>query len=72
MHHTREGTRTCRMLNACGQPDVVLAALASGLGAMPDAGPFPVTFNSQHRLIIAVPSPIARAERPDAPPPRHS
>jgi len=70
MHHTREGGRTCRMVTACGQPDVVLTALASGMGVIPSAAPLsPADVRTE---IVRIPSTpiIVGGDRPEAPPPR--
>jgi hypothetical protein len=70
MHHTREGGRTCKMRSACGPSDAALVALSGGLGVLPPATP-PVSafaLGDLHATVAA--SAIARAYRPESPPPR--
>jgi hypothetical protein len=70
MHHTREGAKHCVMRSDCGSSTAALLTLIGGVGLVPPpvafAGPFVVATPA---LRPAFPA-IARAERPEAPPPR--
>jgi hypothetical protein len=70
MHHTREGVRTCKMRDACGRADAALVALAGGVGVLPPATFVVSSFELGDALRGALPSAIARACRPESPPPR--
>jgi hypothetical protein len=70
MHHTREGDRTCKMRSACGPSDAALVALSGGLGVLPPATALVNAFALGDVLGAAAPSAIARAYRPESPPPR--
>ena len=70
MHHTREGVQTCAMVSPCGASDTALLPLVAGAGLLPSAQAVAsIAFSAQ--LILPVTAlAIARAERPDSPPPR--
>jgi len=70
MHHTREGEDTCVMRSACGRIDPALVSLAAGLGVLPHLTTALVTFDLLAPIGVSAPSPMARANRPDLPPPR--
>jgi hypothetical protein len=70
MHHTREGERTCRMVNACGPPDTALSALASGLGILTQSPTSLFVLQPLETVPTDTPSSVNRARHPDAPPPR--
>jgi hypothetical protein len=70
MHHTREGVRTCKMRSACTNSDSALVSLSGGLGVL---APSPVAvsaFELRDGVSTMTPSAIARAHRPESPPPR--
>jgi hypothetical protein len=74
MHRAKEGDSqgktSCRLRDACNRSDAALVSLAGGLGILPDFSTSSVTLQSLEPLRGIVPSAIARADRPDAPPPR--
>jgi len=70
MHHKREGERTCKMRDACGRADAGLVALAGVVGLLPDATIAVNAFAVSGPVRTIVPSAIARAYRPESPPPR--
>jgi hypothetical protein len=70
MHHRREGERTCKMRDACGRADAGLVALAGVVGLLPDPTVSVSAFLIGGSLPAAAPSAIARAYRPESPPPR--
>src|SRR5256885_13429799 len=70
MHHRREGERTCKMRDACSRADASLVALAGIVGLLPDATLCVRAFPIGHPLRAVAPSAIARACRPESPPPR--
>jgi len=70
MHHKREGDRTCKMRDACGRADAGLVALAGVVGLLPDPTEAVNAFAFSGAVRAAVPSAIARAYRPESPPPR--
>jgi hypothetical protein len=70
MHHTREGDRTCKMRDACGRADAALVSLAGVVGLLPRVTPVVSAFDLGDAAAISAPSAIARAYRPESPPPR--
>jgi hypothetical protein len=69
MHHTREGDRSCKMRDACAHRDAMFLALTV-VGILPtasDPGSVPHVARS---VPSAASSILARAVRPDRPPPR--
>src|SRR5205823_14947372 len=70
MHHRREGEPTCKMRDACGRADAALVSLAGIVGLMPTATHAVSAFETGDRLTAIAESAIARAHRPDSPPPR--
>jgi|SRR5207237_149663 len=69
MHHRREGS-TCKMRGACGRTDAGLVALAGVVGLLPQSTSVVSVFETGDRVRAIVPSSIARAHRPESPPPR--
>jgi hypothetical protein len=70
MHHAKAAEPDCLMRAACAPTDSTLVSLATGVGLLPH---FPTTFVTLQSLDTTdalTPSAIARAERPDAPPPK--
>lgn len=70
MHHTREGEPTCKMRDACGRADAGLVALAGVVGLLPRATPPVSVFETGDRIAATASAAIARAYRPESPPPR--
>lgn len=70
MHHKREGERTCKMRDACNRADAGLVALAGVVGLLPKTTVVVNAFAVGAPPRAAVPSAIARAHRPESPPPR--
>jgi hypothetical protein len=71
MHHTtRDEGRECLMRSASGPADAALLTLAVTAGLIPTLSSSHVTLQSLEPISSAAPSAIARADRPDAPPPR--
>ena len=70
MHHKREGERTCKMRDACNRADAGLVALAGVVGLLPATTSVVNAFAVGAPPRAAVPSAIARAHRPESPPPR--
>src|SRR5213595_1756062 len=70
MHHRREGEPTCKMRDACGRADAALVSLAGIVGLMPTATHSVSAFETGDRLTAIAESAIARAHRPESPPPR--
>jgi hypothetical protein len=70
MHHKREGDPTCKMRDACGRADAGLVALAGVVGLLPDATDAVSAFRVGDQVRTTEPSSIARASRPESPPPR--
>jgi len=73
MHHVRKGDKkepTCKMRDACGRADAGLVSLAGvvGLLAQPPAVVSPFEVGADIDAIV--PSALARAYRPESPPPR--
>lgn len=71
MHHKqRESKQTCRMCSSSDGSEAALVVLAVGIGVLtPTAGTIvgPQQTESIAAMTVSV---VARAERPDAPPPR--
>jgi len=70
MHHAKQAEPKCSMRAACAPSDASLVALAGGLGLFPDFSTTFATLQSFDRIRATAPSPLARADRPDAPPPK--
>jgi hypothetical protein len=70
MHHTTEGKPECVMRSTCGHTDAALVSLSGGIGVLPHFSTSFVTFQSLDPVSALTVSAIARAERPDSPPPR--
>jgi len=70
MHHTKEGEPECVMRSMCGHADAALISLAGGLGLLPHLSTSLVTLQSLDAMSAMTPSALARADRPDSPPPR--
>jgi hypothetical protein len=70
MHHAKQAESKCAMRSACAPSDASLVSMAAGLGLFED---LPITFaglQSLDPVRTIVPSPLARANHPDAPPPK--
>jgi len=70
MHRMKQAEPKCLMRAACAPSDATLVALADGTGILTH---FSISFGTLQSLdpITAIaPSPFARADRPDAPPPK--
>jgi hypothetical protein len=70
MHHTKEGVRTCKMRSACGNSDSALVLLSGGLGVLPEPTATVSAFELRGVTSVMAPSAIARALRPESPPPK--
>jgi hypothetical protein len=70
MHHVKEGVRTCKMRSACGSSDAALVWLSGGLGVLPQPPATVSAFELRELTSVMAPSAIARAHRPESPPPR--
>jgi hypothetical protein len=70
MHHRREGEPTCKMRDACGRTDAALVSLAGVVGLLPAPTSVVSAFETGDRLTAIAASAIARAHRPESPPPR--
>ena len=70
MHHTTEGKPECVMRSTCGHTDAALVSLSAGIGLVPHFSTTLVTMQSLDTVRATTPSALARAERPDSPPPR--
>jgi hypothetical protein len=70
MHHTREGHTTCKMRGVCGSSDAALFSLSGGIGVVPQATSSVTAFALREFIRPASVNLIARAQSPDAPPPR--
>jgi hypothetical protein len=71
MHHTTRGDgRECLMRSASSPADAALLSLVGTSGLLPSLSSSPVILQSLEAISAAAPSAIARADRPDAPPPR--
>lgn len=70
MHHKRDGERTCKMRDACTRTDAGLVALAGVVGPLPDATVAVRAFAVSGPVRAVASSTIARAYRPESPPPR--
>ena len=70
MHHTREDIQTCAMVSTCDPSHAALLPLVAAAGLLPQAQAVaPIDFSVQSVLPLTARA-IARAERPDSPPPR--
>jgi hypothetical protein len=70
MHHTRQGDRSCKMRDACGRADAGLVSLAGVVGLLTPATSLVSAFDPGDAVASPAPSAIARAYRPESPPPR--
>jgi hypothetical protein len=70
MHHTREGVRTCKMRSVCTGSDAALVSLSGGLGVLPPSPATVSAFEVRELASAMAPFAIARAHRPESPPPR--
>ena len=70
MHHTKEGVRICKMRSVCSGSDAALVSLSGGLGVMPPPSATVSAFERRDVASVMAPSAIARAHRPESPPPR--
>jgi len=70
MHHTQEGKRTCKMRNACADPDAALISLAGVIGVIPQPTDAVSNFVPGIFLADASSSALIRAAIPESPPPR--
>jgi hypothetical protein len=73
MHHTRARDKkepTCKMRDACGRTDSGLVALAGVVGLLPPPTATVSSFEVGEAVHAAIPTLVARADRPESPPPR--
>lgn len=71
MHHNRAGAKTCVMRNACSPSPAALLTLMGGLGLLPRSSDRALTAIAACDVeAISSSAAIARARRPDSPPPR--
>ncbi len=70
MHHTRAGERTCKMRDACGRADAGLVSLAGIVGLLPRPTAVVSAFDPGDAIASSAPAALARAYRPESPPPR--
>jgi hypothetical protein len=71
MHgHSRQGDRTCKMRSACPRGDAALLSLAGGLGVLPDPTDVVTPFELGDSVGAPAHPALARASRPESPPPR--
>jgi len=70
MHHKTQGDRTCKMRDACSRADAGLVSLAGAVGLLPPATRVVIAFGLGDALPSPAPSALARAHRPESPPPR--
>lgn len=70
MHQAKPAESTCKMRAACEPLDASLVALASGLGDLPHLSTSFIPLQSLEPVSAVTPSPLARADVPDAPPPK--
>ena len=70
MHHKSQDDRTCKMRDACGLADAGLVSLAGVVGLLPRPTAVVSAFDLCDAVTSPAPSAIARAYRPESPPPR--
>jgi hypothetical protein len=71
MHHKQRPAKpTCRMCGASDSGEVALVVLTVGLGILAPTPGTPVISPRTESIAATAVSTVARAERPDAPPPR--
>jgi len=70
MHHAKPAESDCLMRAACAPTDSTLVSLATGVGLLPHFSTTFVTLQSVDAPTAPAPSAHARADRPDAPPPK--
>jgi hypothetical protein len=70
MHHKREGDRTCKMRDVCERADAALVSLVGVVGLLQRPTVTVSVFDIGAAIAPSVPSAIARAHRPESPPPR--
>lgn len=70
MHHTKEGGRKCVMRSACASNDAALLSL-SGIVGLTSRESFSISDRTLWASIAPMqPNTLARASRPESPPPR--
>jgi hypothetical protein len=71
-HHSRKGKDdgTCKMRSGCQPPEVALLSMAGGPGILPGATDVVIAFDFAAAISHLVPTAVARAPRPESPPPR--
>jgi hypothetical protein len=71
-HHARKGKDdgTCKMRSGCQPPEVALLSMAGGPGILPSPTQVVIAFDLAAALVPGAPQAIARAARPESPPPR--
>jgi len=71
-HHSRKGKDdgTCKMRSGCQPPEVALLSMAGGPGILPQPTPVVIVFDLPTRVGGVAANSIARASRPESPPPR--
>ena len=70
MHHAKPAQSDCQMRAACAPTDATLVSLATGVGLLPHFSTTFVTLQSLDAPSAPTPLTLARADRPDAPPPK--
>lgn len=70
MHRMKQAEPKCLMRAACEPTDAALVALSTGAGVLPHFSITSGALQSLERVAAAEPSTLARADRPDAPPPK--
>ena len=70
MHHAKPAESDCLMRAACTPTDSTLVSLATSVGLLPHFPTTFVTLQSVDAPSAPTPSALARADRPDAPPPK--
>src|SRR5262249_37114301 len=70
MHHTTQGKPQCGMRSTRRPTHAALLSLSPGIGLVPHFSTTLVTMQSLDTVRATTPSALARAERPDSPPPR--
>jgi hypothetical protein len=70
MHHAKQAEPKCSMRAACAPSDASLVSLSGGLGLFQVFSTSFAPLQSLHPVHAMAPSPLARADRPDAPPPK--
>jgi hypothetical protein len=70
MHHAKPAESECLMRAACAPTDSTLVSMASGVGLLTHFSTTFVALQSLDTVRPIAPSALARADRPDAPPPK--